>query len=161
MAASPLKFYSQTVGTTQWNPQQVAGRGTTFSSPSIACVGDSTAIAAQGPNNSLEVYFQTIGTSPWNPQQVAGPGSTFSAPSITQVGNSTVIAAAGPNHSVNFFVQAIGATGWNQQQVAPSESVLKRDCVPAYQARAIWTSLHRAKVSSVLKVDLGAARTFT
>ncbi|MGA9679791.1 MAG: hypothetical protein WBR28_32460 [Mycobacterium sp.] len=36
---SSLMFYWQTIGTAPWNPQQVAGPGTTFWGPSIAQVG--------------------------------------------------------------------------------------------------------------------------
>ena len=113
-----LLFYWQPIGSQQWNPEQVAGPGTTFAVPSVAQVGDSTVIAAQGPDNSLQFYWQPIGSQQWNPEQVAGPGTTFSAPSVAQVGNSTVIAAQGPDGSLQFYWQPIGSQQWNPEQVA-------------------------------------------
>ena len=69
-----LVFYWQLIGSEQWNLEQVAGSGTTFSGPSVAQVGDSTVIAAQGPEASLQSYWQPIGSLQWNPEQVAGSG---------------------------------------------------------------------------------------
>ena len=69
-----LVFYWQTVGSLQWNLEQVAGPGTCFSAPSVAQVGGQTVIAALGSNDSLVFYWQTSGSGQWNPEQVvAGP----------------------------------------------------------------------------------------
>jgi hypothetical protein len=95
-----LWFYWQTIGTVPWNPERVAGPGTT-NSASVARVGNSSVIAAVGVDGSLRFYWQTIGTAPWNPERVAGPGTTNSA-SVAQVGNSSVIAAVGVDGSLRF-----------------------------------------------------------
>jgi hypothetical protein len=100
----------------------VAGPGTTFSVPSVAQVGDSTVIAAQGPDNSLLFYWQPIGSLQWNPEQVAGPGTTFWTPSVAQVGNSTVIAAQGPGGSLLQYWQPVGSQQWNTEQVTGTGS---------------------------------------
>ena len=55
-----LQFYWQTIGTSPWNPEQVAGPGTTKSA-SVAQVGNSSVIAAVDANGSLQFYWQTIG----------------------------------------------------------------------------------------------------
>ena len=100
------------------NSEQVAGANTTFSAPSLAVVGNSVAIAAQGPNNSLMFYWHKIGTSHWNPEQVAGANTTFSAPSLAKIGNASAIAAQGPTNSLMFNWQKIDTTQWNSEQVA-------------------------------------------
>ena len=46
----------------------MAGPDTTFSAPSVAQVGNSTVIAAQGPGNSLQFNWQPIGSLQWNPE---------------------------------------------------------------------------------------------
>src|SRR5580693_4082038 len=73
------------------------------SAASVAQVGLSSVIAAEGPGHSLLFYWQTIGGVPWHPELVAGPGTTFSAPKVAQVGTSSVIAAEGPGHSLLFY----------------------------------------------------------
>jgi chitinase len=112
-----IQFYWQPIGSQQWNPEQVAGPGTTPYGVSVAQVGDSTVIAAVGPNDSLVFYWQTIGSLQWNPEQVAGPGTTFSVPKVAQVGEATVIAAQGPGGSLLQYWQPIGSQQWNPEQV--------------------------------------------
>ena len=73
----------------------VLGPATAASATSVAQVGNSSVIAAEGPNHSQLFYWQTIGGVPWHPEVVAGPGTTYSAPSVAQVGTSSVIAAQG------------------------------------------------------------------
>jgi len=46
----------------------VAGQGTTYSSPSLAAIGNGSSIAVQGLGNSLDFYWQAVGTRPWNPE---------------------------------------------------------------------------------------------
>ena len=111
-----LQFYYQTIGTGPWNPEQVAGPGSTALA-SVAQVGNSSVIAAVGIDKSLKFYWQTVGTAPWNPEQVAGPNTTLSA-SVTQVGNSSVIAAVSTDNSLRFYYQTIGTAPWNPEQVA-------------------------------------------
>jgi len=59
------------------HPELVAPFGTTFSAPSVAQVGTSSVIAAEGPGASLRFYWQTIGGVPWHPELVAPFGTTF------------------------------------------------------------------------------------
>jgi len=59
-----LVFYWQAIGSTTWNPvQAVAGPGTTFSAPSVAQVGNSSVIAAQGPAEAAEGSGSSRGAS--------------------------------------------------------------------------------------------------
>ena len=85
---------------------------------SVTQVGNSSVMAAEGPNHSLDFYWQTIGTSPWHREVVAKAHTTFSAPSVAQVGNSSVIAARGPNNSLDFYWQTIGTSPWNPETAA-------------------------------------------
>jgi hypothetical protein len=88
-----------------------------FSAPSVAQVGNSSVIAAEGPGNSLNFYYQPIGASGWTPETAGVAGTTFSAPSVAQVGSSSVISAAGPDGSLDFYYQPIGAVPWHCEQV--------------------------------------------
>ena len=68
-----VMFYWQTIGTAPWHAEQVAGPNTTSAAPSIAQVGNSSAIATHNPaDGSLMFYWQTIGTALWHAEQVAG-----------------------------------------------------------------------------------------
>jgi len=96
----------------------VLGPVSAASATSVAQVGNSSVIAAEGPGHSLIFYWQTIGGVPWHPEFVAGPGSTYSAPSVAQVGNSSVIAAEGPGHTLFFYWQTIGGVSWHAELVA-------------------------------------------
>jgi len=71
-----LEFYWQPIGSGQWNPEQPAGPGTTYSAPSVAHVGNNSVIAATRDDGSLWFYWQPIGSEQWNPEQVAGTGTT-------------------------------------------------------------------------------------
>ena len=117
-----LQFYWQPIGGRQWNREQVAG--TTLPALSVAQVGDSSVIAAQG-HQGLFFYWQTIGSGQWNPEQVTGPDiiSGAGGPSVAQVGNSSVIAAIGLDESLLFYWQTIGTGQWNPEVVAPAGSV--------------------------------------
>ena len=53
------------------SPVSGGGTGIAFWWPSVAQVGDSTVIAAPGPDGSLLFYWQPIGSQQWNPEQVA------------------------------------------------------------------------------------------
>jgi len=53
------------------------GSASAASATSVAQVGNSSVIAAVGPNRALMFYWQTIGGVPWHPELVAGPGTTF------------------------------------------------------------------------------------
>jgi hypothetical protein len=114
-------FYWQTIGTTDWYREIVDGPGTIsahhFSAPSVAQVGDSSVIAAQGADDSLMFYWQTIGTAPWNAEQVAGPVTSMGPPAVAQVGRSSVIASRATGAIALFFWQSIGTVPWHQEQV--------------------------------------------
>ncbi len=72
----PLDYFWQTIATTQWHEEQVAGAGAT--SPlvvDVAQVGDSSVIDASTPKGALDFYWQKIGTPTWHKEQVAGPGA--------------------------------------------------------------------------------------
>ena len=69
---SSLYFYWQAIGTKPWHPELVSPSNTTFSAPSVAQVGNSAVVAAQGHEDSLDFYWQTIGTEPWNCELVQG-----------------------------------------------------------------------------------------
>jgi hypothetical protein len=88
------------------------------SAPSVAQVGNSTVIAAQGSGESLQFYWQPIGSGQWTREQVAGQLTTLLVPSVAQVGNSTVIAALGPRGILHFYWQPIGSGQWTHEQVA-------------------------------------------
>jgi hypothetical protein len=120
-----LTFYY--LGNSQWNAQNVAVVGTTFSAPSIAQFnGNYICIAAQGANNSLMLYWQLIGGTGWQPQTVATADNAFSAPSLAQIDNSACIAVQGPGNSLDFYWQAMGGpgwpgTGWNKETVVGAD----------------------------------------
>jgi hypothetical protein len=123
-----LYFFWNQYGTDNWQPETVAGAGTTFSSPSISVSGDTVIIAAQGPNDSPDFYWQQIGASGWHPEQVAGRGTTFSAPSLTGNGGHVNIVAQGPSHSLDFYWQKNGASGWNPEVVVGGGTTMSAPC---------------------------------
>jgi hypothetical protein len=53
------------------------GSASAASATSVAQVGNSSVIAAEGPGHSLRFYWQAIGGVPWHPELVAGFGTTF------------------------------------------------------------------------------------
>ena len=124
-----INFYYQGIGDSNWSPaQQVTGSASgspagtlnnPYGDPSITQVGNSTVIAATGPNQTLWMFWQQIGTSQWHAEQVGGV-SNFTNPSVAQVGQDTVI-AVGADSALDTFTQPIGATGWTPYQVATSE----------------------------------------
>jgi hypothetical protein len=118
-----LDFYWQGTGGsdwpgTAWAMETVAAPNTTFSAPSLAQVGNSASIAAQGPGSELCFYWQTIGTSPWNKETVTASPLAFSAPSLAQIGDAACIAVQAPGNALNFYWQTIGTSTWHQEAVA-------------------------------------------
>ena len=65
-----LDFYWQPIGGSGWNHQLVSGPGALTQYPSIAQVGSSAVIVADGPNVGQRFYFQPIGSSGWHCQVV-------------------------------------------------------------------------------------------
>jgi hypothetical protein len=55
----------------------ILGPAAAASAASVAQVGSSSVIAAQGPDHSLLFYWQAIGGVSWHPELVAGAGTTF------------------------------------------------------------------------------------
>jgi len=70
-----LRFYWAFNNTGTWHAEKVAGRGTTFSAPSIAVTSAGANIAAVGASDSLKFYWVLTGTGTWHAETVAGPGS--------------------------------------------------------------------------------------
>jgi hypothetical protein len=94
---------------------RVAGTGTTFSAPSVASDGQSTLIAAQGANHSLDLYWSPdaywwgAATVPhFTRELVAGPDTTYSAPQLLVAGGRVDIVAAGPDSTLDFYSAASG-----------------------------------------------------
>jgi hypothetical protein len=69
-ANNSVDFYVQPIGGSGWNHQQVAPPGPSFSISSIAQVGSSAVIVADGPNVGQRFYYQPIGSSGWHCQVV-------------------------------------------------------------------------------------------
>jgi len=117
-ASDGLRFYWNEHGTNNWNGEQVAAAGTTFSAPAIAQVGNDVVIAAQGPFDSLDVYWQAIDATGWNSKLVAGISTTFSQPSIQADGTSGIIAAEGAGNSLDFYWTPSLTANWTPETVA-------------------------------------------
>ena len=62
--------YWQPIGGSGRNHQQVAPPGPSFNISSIAQVGSSSVIVADGPNVGQRFYYQPIGSSGWHCQVV-------------------------------------------------------------------------------------------
>jgi titin len=88
-----------------------------YSAPALVQGPNSTELAVQGPNNSLDFYWKPSGSSGWSgPSVVAGPGTTYSAPSIVRgSSNSTEIVAEGANNTLDFYWNTDGNPTWNLQ----------------------------------------------
>ena len=71
-AGAVLYYHWQTNGTKPWHKEQVAGRGTTYSAPSVIDNSVGTIIAAEGPHHSLRFYWQYFGHVGWHAEVVAG-----------------------------------------------------------------------------------------
>ncbi len=115
----PLEFWWQDRTPKQaWHEEQVPNSGPPSlrdSGPTIAQVGDSTVIAALGPNGSLDFWWQRIGSPRWNgPETVASAG--YSPPGLAQVGNASAIVDAGRLGGAIYYTQPIGAIGWSPAQ---------------------------------------------
>jgi hypothetical protein len=74
-ASQSLQFYWQVLGAATWNPEQVAGTGTTYSAQTLTTNSADAIVSAAGPGGSLDFYWQLFGAATWNPEQVAPPGS--------------------------------------------------------------------------------------
>jgi hypothetical protein len=123
-AQNRLKIYSDDNGTTTWRPETVAGRGTTYSAPTVASVSDAVYIAAMGAQNQLDFYNSSASTpQTWVADTVAGPGTTFSAPSMIENPDlDPYIAVMGAGHQLtmywSFTVYSTSATTWLSEPVA-------------------------------------------
>ena len=117
-----LKFFWATNGSSTWNPEQVAGKNTTYSEPAIASStkANGVNIAAEGPNNSLDFYWANNGSATWHVEQVAGKNTTYSAPAIisNDSANGVNIVAEGPNNSLKFYWANNGSATWHAETVA-------------------------------------------
>jgi hypothetical protein len=91
--------------------------------PSIIVNGDTTGIAVQGPDNSLDFYWTAIGTGTWHPEVVAGKNSTYSAPSMILNGANINIADIGEDDSLDCYAAAaVGTQAWDPVIVAGTGS---------------------------------------
>lgn len=122
-ASHSLLFFWAASGTSTWNKQTVAGKGTAFSAPSMTLDVKDVDIAVEGPNNTLLYFWAVNGSSTWHKETVAGTGSTYSAPSITPDSPDIDIAAEGVSGSLYFYWAVNGSGTWNLEQVAPSGTV--------------------------------------
>jgi hypothetical protein len=76
-------FYWQTINSADWHPEVVADAGSTYSAPSVAQVGNSSVITADGGGLPY-YYWQTIGTVPWTCEVVdSGDGTNDCVGSVT------------------------------------------------------------------------------
>jgi len=62
-------------GSTTWHREQIAGKNTTYSAPSMTTDGNSVNIAAVGASSSLRFFWAVNGTDTWHPETVAPRGS--------------------------------------------------------------------------------------
>ena len=70
-----LTFFWATYGTGTWHAENVRGRFSTFSVPSITANDNSADISAAGNGGRLVFYWAVNGSNTWHPETVAGPGS--------------------------------------------------------------------------------------
>jgi hypothetical protein len=94
---------------------RVADGGSTFSAPSVVNDGQSTLIAAQGANHSLDFYWSPdaywwgAATVPhFTREVVAGPDTTYSAPQLIVADGRVDIVSAGPDDTLDFYSAASG-----------------------------------------------------
>ena len=114
-----LDVWSQPITGGSWAGQQVAPPLTITSAPSIAQVGQSPVIAAEGLSGSLLSWSQPT-ASGWTKQQVAPPGTIASAPSVAPAGQSAVIAAQAPGNSLDFWSAPTVGSSWSYQHINSS-----------------------------------------
>ena len=107
----------------------LAGIAAPAGAVSVAQVGRSMVIAAEGCGGSLYSYRQPAGALGWNKQQVAPPGTIASAPSVAHAGTSTVIAAEGTGGSLLVWSRPTPVSGWTKQQVAPAGTIVSAPSV--------------------------------
>jgi hypothetical protein len=69
-ASHTLGFYWAVNGSSTWNPEQVAGTGTTYSAPSMTNDGSDVNITARGTGQSPWFYWAVNGSSTWHGEQV-------------------------------------------------------------------------------------------
>jgi hypothetical protein len=96
---------------------------------------NTTIVAVQGPDNSLEFYWNQDGEPQWHPSVIAGPGTIDAAPAIARTGdNNTIVAVQGPGNSLTSFWNNDGDPQWRPSPIAGQGT--------AYSAPAIARTGH-------------------
>jgi hypothetical protein len=113
-----LWFYWEYNGTSAWNPDRVAGPGSTSGSPSILTYNGGTEIAATGPGGNVWFYWIINGTSTWHAVPIAGTGSASAAPALFDSGGTTEFAYTGTDGSLWFFWVTDGTSNWGGARIA-------------------------------------------
>jgi hypothetical protein len=89
-----------------------------FNAPALCRGNNSTEVAFQKTDNSLNFYWNEDYKSGWNASVIAGPGTTFASPAMARADNSTVIATLGPDNSLDFYWNQDGDAGWNKSTIS-------------------------------------------
>lgn len=120
-----LYLYRQSFGASGWKKQLIAGKGTTYSSPSVIQVLSVGVITAEGPGNTLDVYMDNGRGGAWRRSVVGGKGTTYSAPGIavsTSVAGTahtgTDIVVEGPHSTLNVYWNVAGRATWSEHAIA-------------------------------------------
>lgn len=102
----------------------------THSAPAMARSNNTTLIATQGPNHTLEFWWNSDGDPNWHWSGIAGPGTAYSAPAICRgfgdiLVGGTIVAVRGPKNELFVFWNLDGDPTWypfSQVSVAPVHS---------------------------------------
>jgi hypothetical protein len=97
-----------------WKSFEMAGEGTTYSSPQFTVANGATEVMVQGAEHTLWQYLAT--SEGWKPFEIAGPNSTFSNPVLQVVSGTTEMVVEGPNHTLWQYLATSG--GWKSFEMA-------------------------------------------
>ena len=113
-----------------------AGTETTYAPPAMTRGDNTTLIATQGPNHTLEFWWNSDGDPNWHWSRIAGPGTACSAPAICRgfgdiLVGGTIVAVRGPKNELFVFWNLDGDPTWypfSQVSVAPVHSAPSIAC---------------------------------
>ena len=110
--------------TAAWNPEIVAGAGTTFSAPAQAVNGNSVNIAAEGPSNSLRLLLGRQRQPHLEPRKSwPAPGTTTSAPAmVAQGGGVNIVARRYNTVGLVSYWAVNGSATWTPSGLAGEEA---------------------------------------